>query len=832
MGYCQRIFFIIIIIYCTSGFCFAQNSLSGKITDAKDSSALIGATITIPEIKAGAISDKLGNFLIKNLPSGSFIVEVTYLGYSTLSRKINIKGNVVHNFSMSSSIIEENEVVVTGVSNATEVKHTVTPMAMLSPKEIQLSVTPNVIEALKQVPGVSTLTTGPNVSKPYIRGLGYNRVLTLFDGVRQEGQQWGDEHGIEVDQFLVDHIEVVKGPASLIYGSDALAGVVNLLPAPTAPDGTIKGSLLGNYQTNNKQIATSVALDGNTNGFVWGFRGSHKQATDYQNKYDGRVFGTKYNETDLNAYIGLHRSWGYSHLNFSVYDNLQEIPDGSRDSATGKFTKQITEEDTARQIVSDDELNSYSIGTLHQHVQHYRLFSASNFIFGKSKLALNLGIQQSVRREFSHPTYPDLAGLYLILNTFTYDAKYYLPEMNGWETTVGVNGMYQNNDATKGTEFVIPSYQSFDFGPFVLEKKSFGNWDFTGGLRYDLRAFHNDSIFTTANPETGFDMVSPPVPDDTNVVKQFDYYKHTFSGLSGSIGTVYNISDNAGFKASVSRGYRAPNIFEISAKGVHPGTGLEQLGDANFKPEFSLQEDIGFFFGNSHVSGSIELFNNVITNYIYNEKLQSAFGGDSLYIENGNSFPVFKFRQTKAQLYGAEFSLDIHPHPLDWLHFENTVSYMIGVNLGGNGASITDSTKWLPLIPPFHWNAELRANINKKKFGFLSSSFVKVGLDLYGAQNKFYSAYGTETATPGYALLDAGIGSDIVNKNGKTLFTLSILGSNLTDVAYQSNMSRLKYFYSTTSSGAPILGPTGHLGIYNMGRNFSLTLIVPIGIKS
>src|SRR6266705_925861 len=120
------------------------------------------------------------------------------------------------------------------------------------------------------------MSTGPNVSKPYIRGLGYNRVLALFDGVRQEGQQWGDEHGIEVDQFLVDHIEVVKGPASLMYGSDALAGVVNLLPPPPLPEGTVKGSLLGSYQANNKEMAGSAAFDVNLKGFIWGIRSSHK----------------------------------------------------------------------------------------------------------------------------------------------------------------------------------------------------------------------------------------------------------------------------------------------------------------------------------------------------------------------------------------------------------------------------------------------------------------------------------------------------------------------------------------------------------------------------
>src|SRR5476651_1834594 len=129
----------------------------------------------------------------------------------------------------------------------------------------------------------------------------------------------------------------------------------------------------------------------------------------------------------------------------------------------------------------------------------------------------------------------------------------------------------------------------------------------------------------------------------------------------------------------------------------------------------------------------MEVFNNSISNYIYDEKLLSVHGGDSTFMQNGNSFPVFKFRQTTAQLYGGELSLDIHPHPFDWLHFENSISYIYAVNLGGNGAKITDSTKYLPLIPPLHTNTELRANI-RKKFSIFSNVFIKFGVEYYAAQ--------------------------------------------------------------------------------------------------
>ncbi len=816
---------VLVVFSCTPALAVAgKTSLSGKVTDKTTGEALPYVSLYVPDLKTGAVTKLDGTYLIDNLPNTKILIQISFVGYQSVIETIDLATTTTKDFALETSVKEMNEVVVTGTSRATEIKKNPVPMISITKDYLAQNASTNIIETLNKVPGVSTLTTGPNVSKPFIRGLGSNRVLTMFDGVRQEGQQWGDEHGIEIDQFLIDHIEVVKGPASLMYGSDALAGVVNLLPANPAPDGVIKGNVLTNYQTNNKQIAGSLALDGNSKGFVWGVRGSHKQASDYQDKYDGRVYNTKFNENDVNAYIGLHRAWGYSHLNFSMYDDVQEIPDGSRDSLTRKFTRQINEADTARPIATNEELNSYTISVLHQHVQHYRVYSSSNFIIGRSKLNLNLGVQQSSRREFSHPLYPDVAGLYLVLKVFSYDIKFHLPDIKGVESTIGVNGMYQDNSADKGTQFVVPGYHSFDAGPFIHIKKMIGKLDIAAGVRYDARLFQNDSMFSKPNATTGFDMITSYNPTDTTVVRQFDYYKHTFTGFSGSIGATYNVNDNIAIKANVARGYRAPNVFEIAAKGVHPGTGLEQLGDANFKPEFSLQTDAGLFFESKHISGSVEVFENNITNYIYNEKLVSVKGGDSLFKQGGNTFPVYQFRQTTAQIYGGEFSLDIHPHPLDWLHFENSVSVIYAINKGGNGATINDSNKYLPLIPPLHTNSELRANIHKK-IGCFANLYVKAGVQYYATQNQAYLAYGTETKTPAYALIDAGAGTDIVNKKGNTLFAISFLGTNLADAAYQSNMNRLKYFDNYPKNGS------GRSGIYNMGRNISFKVSVPLYIK-
>jgi len=790
-------------------------SLSGKVTD-KTGSPLSGATIYIPDLKLGVVADTSGYYHFNSLPSGKYLIEVHSIGFKTFTRTVVVSGPVTADFSLTDAYVEESAVVVTGLSKATQIKRNPVPIVSISHDYLATNLSTNAIDAIAKIPGIRAVTTGPNISKPFIRGLGYNRILTLYDGIRQEGQQWGDEHGIEVDQYGVDRVEVIKGPASLSFGSDALAGVVNLIPTQPAPEGKMIGDLILDYQTNNKFLGGSAMLGSTKNGLEWMARISHKQAVDYKDRIDGRVFGTAFNETDAGASLGLHRKWGYSHLDFVLFDDLQEIPDGSRDSATRRFTRQLSEADTVREIVSNADLNSYKMEKLHQHVQHYRIYSGNSFTLGDAgRLQVNLGFQRSVRREFSHPVLNDIPGLYLQLNSVTYDVKYFLPEFDNWNITAGLNGMYETNNSTDGTEFVIPSYHQFDIGPFLLAKRSFDKLDISGGVRFDSRAFNNFSLYTRPDPVTGFDK---PVSgaDTAGANPQFTSLKKTFSGVSASLGATYNFSDHFSVKANLARGFRAPNISEISANGVHPGTGIYQLGNPDFKPEFSMQEDIGFVYSSHYVVMTLDLFNNFISNYIYNQKLTTAAGVDSM---DGSGDTYFRYVASRAQLNGGEFSIDIHP--VKELHFENSFSLVYGTNKGAQPKSLGDSAKYLPFIPPAHGLSELRWEFGSKT-SRLSHAFVKVQMEYSAAQNKVMLAYNTETPTAGYTLFNAGVGARLADKKGKTIVNVYLMGNNLFNTAYYDHLSRLKYFYFSPTDRNPTHG------IYNMGRNISLKLDFPL----
>lgn len=801
---------------------YDKSELTGKVIDFQTNKPLSGASISIPDLKITTATDATGTFRFKNLPTGVFLIEVSFEGYKTITQNIHlIQGTVLQNFKMEETATEMSDVVVTGTSKATQIKRNPVPIVSVNKEYLTTNLFTNAIDAIAKVPGIHAVTTGPNVSKPFIRGLGYNRILSLYDGIRQEGQQWGDEHGVEIDQYAIDKVEVIKGPASLSYGSDALAGVVNLIPQQAVQDGKFKGSLLLDYQSNNRMLGGSAFLGATKNGFEWFGRVSHKQATNYQNKVDGRVFGTAFNETDANATFGLHKKWGYFHLDFVLYNNEQEIPDGSRDSATWKFTRQITEADTVREIVSDADLKSYKIEPLHQLVQHYRIYSANNFILNNgARLLLNLGYQRSVRREFSHPELSSIPGLYLQLNSFTYDAKYSLPEINDWNVTFGLNGMYQNNTVTNGTEFVIPSYKQFDIGGFITAKKTFNNLDIAGGLRYDYRSFNNDQLYSTSNPITGFDMPAYGI-DTVGADKIFSSNNKTFTGFSGSIGATYKFSNNFSIKANISRGFRAPNVAEISANGVHPGTNIYQIGNIT-SPEFSLQEDIGFVYSSKYAAIELNLFNNFITHYIYNQKLLAVNGQDSVIVP-GNE--TFKFVSSRANLYGGELSIDVHPYKN--LHFENSISTVYAVNKGQNsGQSVSSDEKYLPNIPPLHGSSELRLDFDCKHLN-VEHGFAKIEMEYYATQSKVYSAYGTETRTPGYTLFNAGLGGNFVDKKNNTIVSAYLMANNIFDITYWDHLSRLKYFYGNYQNPSATDNPREH-GIYNMGRNISLKLIFPL----
>jgi iron complex outermembrane receptor protein len=772
----------------------AQNAtIKGLVMD--EGVALVSISISLSGTMLVTKTDERGFYEFPNIPAQGYTLVFSGLGYEKKYQNVIVQNNqvLVLNTNLQKKFSNLDEVVVTGMSRSTALRKSPVPIAVLSKKAMDQQVSSNLIDAIvKGVPGVSAVTTGPNISKPFIRGLGYNRVLTLFDGLRQEGQQWGDEHGIEIDPYGISRVEVVKGPASLTYGSDAVAGVINLIPDLTVlPDGQLKGDFTTEYQHNNGMFGNSLGLGLHDKGWRYAVRGSGKLAHNYQNKIDGLVYGTAFREYNLSASAAVYKKWGHSKIAANLYNNLQEIPDGSRDSLSRKFTRQVLDEGDDiknRLIVTQNELKSYNIVPLHQHIQHYRLYHTGQYKIGEALLNVLLGVQQSVRREYNHPTMPEQAGLYLVLNTLNFDIKYNFPTYSGIESTLGLSGMYQVNRNKDATAYPIPDYNLFDAGAFFFAKKSFGKVDFSAGIRFDNRKVNWDNF------------------------AQFTAFDKHYQGLSGSVGLTYNLTERVLFKANLARGYRAPNITEIGSNGLDPGAHIVYLGNRTFVPEFNLQQDIGFMAYLKNIDLSMELFNNNIQNYIYQARLTDA-GGEPVVIVPGNL--TYQYKQGKARLYGLETSVSLHPSSMPWLAFNNSLSYVVGQTNGQH----------LPLLPPLQLRSELKISGGTGRSGFISNPYFKLEMNIYGDKNRFYALDDTETFTSGYTLFSAGMGTGFKNKHQKTVLEIFLQAENLFDTAYQSHLNRLKYFEYFSAS------PNGRTGIYNMGRNFSVKVILPIGLK-
>ena len=677
-----------------------------------------------------------------------------------------------------------NEVTVTGVTGDTKLKYATAPVSIVSPQVLRATASTNIIDAIAHQPGVSQLTTGGSISKPIIRGLGYNRVVVMSEGVRQEGQQWGDEHGVEVDGSSVNSVEILKGPASLMYGSDAMAGVVILHSKPTLAEGDMRANVSSEYQTNNGLFNYNLSIAGNQHGFVWDARFSDKMAHAYKNKYDGYVPGSQFRERAGRLMLGVDKTWGHSRLTWTAYHLTPGIVEGERNPETGELE------------CSTNNVKTYGKSLPFQQVKHYKLVWDNSLSLSSGYLKAIIGYQQNRRQEFEESA--DEYELFFKLHTLTYDLRYLTHEWDGWKFSTGIGGMYQKS-GNEGEEYLIPDYRLFDFGIYATTTKAIGDsWTLNGGVRYDHRRLHGDELIEDGD------------------MRFTDFSRH-FNGLTGSIGAVCNINKHFNVRLNLARGFRTPNMSELSSNGVHEGSIRYELGNQQLKAEYSLQADLGLDFTSRYVSAQVALFANRIDNYIFTHRLNQE-------IEEG--YLTYAYTQGDARLLGFEAGIDFHP--VHSIHFSNSFSYVDARLMHASA-----DTKYLPFTPAPHWASELKWELfhhshttvnhhhttDAAHRSFLNNLYVAAGLDCYLKQTHIYSADDTETKTPGYALLSLSAGSDIQVK-GRKVAELYITAYNLLDKAYQNHLSRLKY--------ADVNAATGRRGIFNMGRNITFKIVVPL----
>jgi len=725
-----------------SQICFAQKGITGRVTDKTNNKDLSFANVYLPEQNKGTLTDENGEFELSNLPKGEFKIQFSYVGYKTIIKTILIDNSEnVLNIEMEPAILQAEEVVVSGGTHSTQHENAM-KIELIKGKEIASIGTPTFTEAIAKVPGVDVISKGTGVAKPVIRGLSMTNILMLNNGVKMENFQFSENHPFIIDEFGIDRIEIVKGPASLLYGSDAVGGIINVLKEKPAPIGKILGDYNMQYHSNTEGIVSNIGVKGSTESLFWGVRAGLKSHADYKDGNGDYVPNTRFNENSLKANIGINKSFGL----FRLYYDYSQPKLGM---CVGDAVALTTENGRENKIWYQDLTN--------------HIISSRNSLFlGKYKIDLNAAYQMNNRRLQTDENKPTFEMVDMDLNTFSYEIKTYLPSTENSEYIIGVQGANKTNRNNEAPNHVLPDADVNDFSVFGLAQYTFFEKLKTqAGLRYDFR-----SIFTEA--ETNKEAIDA------------DY-----GNLSLSFGATYRMNKNILLRANIASAYRTPNIAELTQNGMH-GARYEQ-GNPDLKSQRNYEADLSAHYHSKYVMVDISGFYNHVNDYIFiaptNDTISS---GDKIY----------RYSQTNAKLYGGELLIDILP--IDWLNLNTSYAYLIGKQ---------DDGSHLPFIPQNKLRFEI--NFQKQKLAFCKNNFLKVG-GLYATKQNNPAMFETESES--YFLLYAGIGTEI--KWANQMILLSFQANNLLNETYIDHLSTLK-----------------GMGYYNIGRNVSVNLKIPFGIK-
>ena len=590
------------------------------------------------------------------------IIFTLFVGFSAIIQAQEIKQDSLH----KNKPFVLDEVIVSTAFNKIQSQN-VMKVEHSTVKELQQKGTATLIEGLATIPGVSQVSTGTSIGKPVIRGLSGNRVLVYSQGVRIENQQFGDEHGLGLNDAGIESVEVIKGPASLLYGSDALGGVLYLNSEKFTNSGTFKTNFSQKFFSNTLGSNSTLGLKTSTENWKFLARGSYNTHSDYKIAKGDKVTNTRYNETDFKTGIGYDNSKFSSVFRYNYNDLDLGIPE---EGIAGQTTNKKTEYPK-------------------QGVFNHLLSLNNTLFFEKSKLDVDLGYISNDRSEFEDS---EVAVLHMKLKTFNYDAKYHLPKLGKFESILGIQGMSQTN-ANSGEEYLIPDATTNDFGFFGTGLYEWKSSVLQAGLRFD-----NRKIATTAHGTPGEE-------------GSFEALDKSYDSFNASLGYKTNLSKKLSLRVNVASGFRAPNLAELTSNGVHEGTNRYEIGNPDLKTEQNVQTDLNLEYKSSHFEFFANGFYNHVNNYIYTSPTGEVID------ENA----VFDYIQNDAKLFGGEVGLHFHPHPLDWLHYETSFETVTGKKQDGD---------YLPLIPANNWDNTIRTEFEIKnwlKDGFatlnISSTF-------------------------------------------------------------------------------------------------------------
>lgn len=789
---------LVLVILNLTTITYASNShantatIKGIVKD-KQGSPLPGVNIALPKINRGTSSNAEGRYHIKNLPSGTYTLVFSFIGYQNQRRKIRLEADttITINVVLKKQTLQSGEITVTGTPYASDPLTTPADVDAITGKEKFASEQTSLGASLDQLPGVSTISTGSEIGKPVIRGLSGNRVRVLNDGIAMDYQQFGVRHGPNVDPFIANRIEVVRGAASVQYGSDALGGAVNVIPnsIPDAIDGKpfLQGKIMSEYATNNEEMTGGLHLQGAANRI--GFTGTivRRSAGDITAP-DVPTFQQS-NNTSAPKFSGKLPHTDFDQLNGSF--GLGYTTDIGQISA--RYTRWANEHNfllpNGKGLGQNLVNNTWQIkGKLHLG-DHFIL--KPNFTYNNNLRQSNAGGANATPRS----DLPDkgYAFLDLLIDSYTSHLELQHPAVGPFKGTLGAEYLHEDQH-TRGQEALVPSASIDNFATYIFEKAELNKFTLSVGLRMDARK-------QKAEPNQQLKLPDYDAGETDDVLAQ------SYVDFSGSLGGTYSFTNHLALAANMGEGFRAPSMFNLHAYGVHGGIDAFQVGNPYLKPEHAMNTDLSLRWRSSKIKAKITGYRNYIRNYIFLVNTGN--------FSNGDGPPILKATQGNARMLGADGHAEIQLEP--WLQIHGTFEIVKGKNVDKDIANVDA----LPLLPASTLSGGFK--LIKPKLGLLENGFISLTIKhayskkAAGRYEPFwqfgnspqFSDFGV-ASTDAYTLLNTSVGFDLPLWSRPVSFQLS--GKNLLNTAYRDFLDTYKGY------------------ALSQGRNITLKVNIPFGI--
>ncbi|WP_108245302.1 TonB-dependent receptor [Muricauda brasiliensis] len=780
----------LLISLCVSASAQEYHTIKGIVVDANTSAPIAGVNIIGKDLYA--ISADNGEFVIKNVPAGKYRFEITHIGYGHEHFTVEIGRDDVQGLTirLKESVTNLDGVELLGKTEKRKAQELSTITIGVDEEFLNKNRENSLMQTLKKIPGVSTITIGSGQSKPVIRGLGFNRVSVVQNGIKHEAQQWGNDHGLEIDQYGIESIQIVKGPASLVYGSDAIAGVVDIQPSKVPLPNSFSGevNLLG--ETNNDLIGISIGIQGRKQHWFYRGRLTYRDYADYKVptdriNYENYIFELHDNNLRNTAGEEINTSFSIGYIS----DHIKSETFFSNVNAKNGFFANAHGLEVRSSSIDYDRSNR-DVDLPYHRVNHFKITNNTTLYLDQHILELDFGYQNNQRDENSEPvphgympTPSNSRERIFTKNTYSLNLKDTFSPNDKHNVVLGINTELQNNNIG-GWGFLIPEYNRYSAGVFVYDHfKINENFHLQGGLRYDAGLMET---------KAHFDWFQTPI-NNADGSTSYMYLQRSqdksleFGNLSGSFGLSY-IHQNTTFKVNLGKSFRMPLANELASDGVNYHMYRYERGNINLDPEQSYQLDIDIDHSTSKFNIGISPFVNFFENFIYLNPTPNYY----------ETLQIYEYTQSKVFRFGGEARAGINVTPM--LRLDASAEYVYSRQTSGPKKDFT-----IPFSPPL--SGLFSASYQFKDIAFMQSPQVTADFRVTAAQNDIVPP---EEVTDGYQALNLSANTKIQLFGKGKPAQLRIKLNNVFNTEYYDHTS----FYRLIDVPEP-------------GRNFSISMTVP-----